>query len=66
MATSAASYRNPQSKLTLELSTEQIPRPHTLGQVCRDLEELCEMGILEAFIDMYGIVRYRPTHAGAQ
>ncbi len=66
MATSAASYRKPQPALTLEMSTEQNPRPHTLGQVCRDLEELCAAGFLEAYVDMYGIVRYRPVYRGAE
>lgn len=61
MATTAASYQKPQPSLTLEVSIEQTSRPSTIGQVCRDLETLCEMGILEAFRDPYNIVRYRPA-----
>jgi hypothetical protein len=37
----------------------------TAGQVCRDLEELCAIGLLEAFRDEYNIVRYRPTRRTA-
>ena len=80
MATSAASYRRssnldrdprdlspvpvtaaPRSRLGL-VSPDLITAEH----ICRDLEELCEMGILEAFVDMYGIVRYRPTEGISQ
>jgi hypothetical protein len=56
MATLAASYRTP---LTLQPRTEQNSQRVTAGQVCRDLEELCAAGFLEAFRDEYNIVRYR-------
>lgn len=61
MKTPATSYRNPQPSLTLETRAEQTPltQTRTLHQVCRDLEQLCEMGILEAFRDEYNVVRYR-------
>lgn len=55
MATTSALYRNPQPPI------EQKETPTTLGQVCRDLEELCAAGFLEAFRDEYNIVRYKPT-----
>jgi hypothetical protein len=60
MATSLASYPKPQPALTLEVRGEQNLRPQTIGQVCRDLEELCAAGFLEAFRDEHNIVRYRP------
>ena len=59
MATLAASYR---TALTLQPGVEQTPKPVTTGQVCRDLEELCAAGFLEAFRDEFNIVRYRPLH----
>jgi hypothetical protein len=43
----------------------RTPRPSgfplTRGQVARSLVELCELGLLEAYEDQYGIVRYQPT-----
>ncbi|HEY3972353.1 MAG TPA: hypothetical protein VGM18_05065 [Candidatus Sulfotelmatobacter sp.] len=63
MASAACRRIAPAPALTLEVHTEQNPRPATLHQVCRDLEQLCEMGLLEAFRDEYNIVRYRTTGA---
>ena len=60
MATASASYRNPQPTLSLKLQLEQNKFIPTADQVCRDLEQLCAMGILEAFRDEHNIVRYRP------
>jgi hypothetical protein len=37
----------------------------TLGQVCADLEELCAVGLLEAYRDEYNVVRYRPIEGRA-
>jgi hypothetical protein len=56
MSTLAASYRTP---LTLQPGVEQNPQRVRPGQLCRDLEELCAAGFLEAFRDEYNIVRYR-------
>jgi hypothetical protein len=67
MTTPATSYRTPQPSLTLEARAEQTPLTNrrTLHRVCRDLEQLCEMGILEAFRDEYNVVRYRPVNGSA-
>jgi hypothetical protein len=32
------------------------------GQIARDLEELCAMGLIEKFRDEYNVTRYRPTN----
>jgi len=58
MATTTALYRNPkpqieQNKPKLQLSP---------GQIARDLEQLCAMGLVEKFKDEYNITRYRPTN----
>jgi hypothetical protein len=63
MATASASYRKPESKLTLEMRKEQFQAARTLHQVCRDLEEL--IALVEAFVDEYNIVRYRPVRKAA-
>lgn len=48
------------------LVSPDLVRPKvTAGQVCRDLEELCAAGFLEAFRDEYNIVRYRLTRRTA-
>jgi hypothetical protein len=61
MATTAASYRNSQPTPTPKVQPEQNKFTLSTGQVCRDLEELCAAGFLEAFRDEYNIVRYRPV-----
>lgn len=48
--------------LAQQSRVEQDPRPSTIGQVCRDLEELVAAGFLEVFRDEYNIVRYRPVN----
>jgi hypothetical protein len=31
------------------------------GMIAQTIEDLCEMGLVEAFRDEHGIVRYKPT-----
>jgi len=64
MATASASYRNPQPHIEQKQPDENFV--FTPGQLCRDLEQLCAQGFLEAFRDEYNIVRYRPTNRVAQ
>ena len=63
MATAAA-YHKPQPALTLEVQLEQNPRPTTVTQLCRDLEDLCAAGFLEASVDQANVVRYKPVLFG--
>jgi hypothetical protein len=73
MATTPASYRNPQPTLTLEVLCEQnpptkarvslraIPDPGALLKLSEDLAALCAEGLLEAYRDEHNTVRYRPV-----
>lgn len=61
---SAATLNSRAPKLPLEIRQERAPRKSkfTALKVCRDLEALCAMGLLEAYRQPFdGIVRYRPT-----
>lgn len=65
MATAAASYRNPQPELTLEVKSRthsRTQRPLTPGQVARTLHELIELGFLEKFKDEFNVTRFRPVY----
>jgi|HubBroStandDraft_6_1064221.scaffolds.fasta_scaffold00550_27 hypothetical protein len=59
------SNSSPQPKPSLDPRQCRTPRPSgfplTRGQVARSLVELCELGLVEAYEDQYGIVRYQPT-----
>lgn len=65
MASTSASYRKPEPSLTHEMRREQMETQRTLHQVARDLQALCEMGIVEAFSDENNVTRYRPTQRAA-
>lgn len=59
MATAA--YRNPKPEVTLRpqlLTTEEFA---TFSALANDLKDLCDAGLVEAFEDPTGVIRYRPT-----
>jgi len=53
MATTAASYRKPEPVLTPKEFAQQ-------SALSLDLAALCDEGMLEAFHDEHGVLRYRP------
>lgn len=59
MATTAASYRNPQPSTEQKESNCSMRRQ---DPIARDLEALCDMGLVEKFRDEHNIIRYRPTN----
>jgi len=63
MATSPASYRNPQptSSQKCRAPRQTLETRIHLGQVARTFDELCALGLVEKFRDEHNIVRYRPT-----
>ncbi len=63
MATTPASYRNPQppqQKCTAPRQTLAVRIQRS--QIARTLDELCALGLVEKFRDEYNITRYRPTN----
>lgn len=56
MAAPASSQPQPAHRLVIPLRTKPEFTEH---RIARDLEALCEMGLIEAFRDEYNIVRYR-------
>lgn len=63
MASLSAPYHKPQPTLTLEVRTEQLPKPKlTAGQVARTLDELIDLGFIEKFRDEFHVVRFRPVY----
>lgn len=62
MATPAASYRNPQPIAEQKESNCSMRRQAAYRHIARDLEELCDMGLVEKFRDEHNIIRYRPTN----
>ena len=61
MATSAASYRNPQPEQN-NPQPEQNNFSLTPGEVAQTIDELIQLGLVEAFRGEHNIVRYRPTN----
>jgi DNA-binding MarR family transcriptional regulator len=58
MATTAASYRNPQiPQPTIEQKEPECSL--TPGEVAQTLDELIQLGFIEKFRDEYNITRYR-------
>jgi len=53
MVTTAASYRKPQADFTVNEFAQ-------ITALEADLAALCDAGVLEAFTDEHGVLRYRP------
>jgi hypothetical protein len=47
--------------LRLEIRQQRSSARFSVGEVCSNLEQLCEMGLLEPHRDEFNIVRYKPT-----
>lgn len=60
MASAARSQPEGTHRLIIPLATK--PPRLTEHRIARDLESLCDMGLIEAFRDDNNIVRYRPTN----
>jgi len=58
MAITAASYRKPQAHLTPNEFAQQ-------SALTSDLVALCAEGMIEAFRDEEGVIRYRPIQRAA-
>ena len=59
MASAARSQPERTHRLVIPLKAN--PPRLTEHRIARDLEALCEMGLVEAFRDENNIVRYRPA-----
>lgn len=60
MASAASSQPQPAHGIVIPLKPRS-QRGYSEAVIARTIEDLCEMGLVEAFCDEHNIVRYRPT-----